>query len=429
MSRTKQTKKFLLPAILITILIVSILSLHVFLVAQNQPKVSGIPFVGIAFCGNNTQDAEALIDRSKTYTNLFILDTAKGNPISANQSQVEEICDYAVFRGLSVIVNLGFKDPWDDGKLSWFWQQQSLDTVKANWTQRWGDKFLGVYYNDEPGGIQLDGSWTEFFQRFGGWLNRSNQSALKDLNVIHERMLDSQENGTKPPESYDLEAHFYVQHVIAEDEGFTALKAAGIQTFTSDYGLYWFDYLGGYDVLFAEAGANCSLTQQIDLVKGAARLQNKPWGVMVTWKYYDRPYLGSGDEMYNQMMLGYQAGAKYIAIFNYPTNVTAYGAMTDEHFLALERFWNDIHQKSFQDLSLPNAALVLPHNYGWGMRYPNDNIWGFWPTDDKTEGVATTMSTLLAQYGTTLDIIYEDSAYSASLGNYRTIYYWNSTAV
>jgi hypothetical protein len=427
MSRSKQAKKYLLPALLIAILAVSVFSLQVFLASSNQPKVSGIPYVGIAFCGNTTAEAKQLIDRTKTYTNLFILDTAKGNPISANQSQVEEISDYAVSQGLSVIVNLGFKDVWEDGNLSWFWQQQSLDSIKANWTQRWGDKFLGVYYNDEPGGIQLDGSWIKYFQMHGGNLSSSNEPALMDLNTIFQRMLDTVYNGTAVPESYDLEANFYVQRVVAEDPGFVQLKEAGIQTFTSDYALYWFDYLGGYDVLFAEAGANCSLTQQIDLVKGAARLQNKPWGLMVTWTYNGSPYLGSGDEIYNQLLMGYQAGAKYLAIFDYDGKGNP--VMGDEHFQALQRFWNDIHQKSYQDLSLPNAALILPHNYGWGMRFPNDTIWGFWKTDGNTEQIAVTMSSLLAQYGTSLDIIYEDSAYPASLGNYKAVYYWNSTAL
>ena len=425
MSRSKQARKYLLPALLIAILAVSVFSLQVFLASSNQPKVSGIPYVGIAFCGNTTTDAKALIDRAKTYTNLFILNTARGNPISENQSNVEEICDYAVTQGLSVIINLGVKGT-GESEISWFWQQ-SLDSIKGNWTQRWGDKFLGIYYNDEPGGIQLDGSWAEWFARNEERLRESSDPALVDLYRIHLRMLDSMYNSTEPSQDYDLETHFYIQHILVEDPGLSALKASEITSFTSDYALYWYDYLGGYDALFAEAGWNCSLTQQIDLVKGAARLQNKTWGLMVTWTYNGTPYLGSGDEIYNQLLLGYQAGAKYLAIFNYDGKGNP--VMGDEHFQALQRFWNDIHQKSFQDLSQPNAALVLPHNYGWGMRYPNDTIWGFWKTDGKTEQIAVTMSSLLAQYGTRLDIIYEDSAYPAALGNYKSVYYWNSTAL
>ena len=62
--------------------------------------------VGVAFCGNTTAEAKLLIDRVKTYTNLFVMDTA-GNPLSRNQTSVEEICDYAVTQGLKIIINMG----------------------------------------------------------------------------------------------------------------------------------------------------------------------------------------------------------------------------------------------------------------------------------------------------------------------------------
>ena len=32
-------------------------------------------------------------------------------------------------------------------------------------TNTWCDKFLGVYFFDEPGGIQLDGNWSAIFMR------------------------------------------------------------------------------------------------------------------------------------------------------------------------------------------------------------------------------------------------------------------------
>ena len=37
--------------------------------------------------------------------------------------------------------------------------------------------------------------------------------------------------------------------------------------------------------MFAELGWNNSVAEQIALVKGAARLQDKEWGAMITWKY------------------------------------------------------------------------------------------------------------------------------------------------
>jgi hypothetical protein len=41
----------------------------------------------------------------------------------------------------------------------------------------------------------------------------------------------------------------------------------------------------------------------------------------------------------------YDAGAKYVVIFNYAENMTEpYGILQDEHFVALERFWNEVVQ-------------------------------------------------------------------------------------
>ncbi len=117
-------------------------------------------------------------------------------------------------------------------------------------------------------------------------------------------------------------------------------------------------------------------------------------------------------------------------IFNYPPLVgNDYGAMNDEHFIALERFWNDITQKKFVDLSIPEAAVVLPSNYGWGMRHPDDTIWGFWSTDEKSQPMGITIGKLLARYGASLDIVYDDPAYPFTKGNYKNVYYWNSTGI
>ncbi|HKM59864.1 MAG TPA: hypothetical protein VJY36_03235, partial [Candidatus Bathyarchaeia archaeon] len=237
-------------------------------------------------------------------------------------------------------------------------------------------------------------------------------------------------NDTSPP-NYNLEANFFVKDILQGDSGLGDLKAAGVTTFTSDYALYWYDYLGGYNVMFAELGWNCSVAEQIALVKGAARLQDKEWGAMITWTYDNEPYyLDSGSEIYNQMLTAYEAGAKYIAVFNYPyNNGSLYGALTNDQLIAMQSFWDDIHQKQFPDLSGPDAVLVLPENYGWGMRNPNDTIWGFWLTDDKTMQIAITTSALLSQYRIGLDIVYADPQYPVGNIGYQHIYYWNQTGI
>jgi hypothetical protein len=433
----KNAQKYLVPLLLAVLLVSSASTAVVIYAFNNDSKSAPDVNVGVAFCGNTTAEAKLLIDRVKSYTNLFILNAA-GNPISRNQTTIEEICDYAVAQGLQVIINVGFNSTVSRiiSNPIWFWNLSSLDDIKQRWTERWGDKFLGMYYNDEPGGIQLDGDWKTYFT----WLsaleenppNPSNSrvpsvyvNAIHELYAIYGKIQEA--NGSAPAD-YDAEAEFFVKSVIRDDPGFSSLKKSGFKTFTSDYALYWFDYLGGYDVMLAQIGWNCSVAQQIDLVKGAAHMQNKEWGAIITWKYCPPTpiYLDTGDQIYNQMMTAYQAGANYIVLFNYPILAgNKYGSMTDEHFLALERFWNDAAKTKKTDE--PSAAMVLPSNYGWGMRNPNDTIWGFYGTDEKTIPIATLMSKLLARYGTNMDIIYEDAAYPVAKGGYQKIYYWNDT--
>ena len=431
MNRNRRFWKALIPVFLIIIVIVSAFALGQFIInGKGQTKADPGIYVGVAFGGNTTEQAKLLIDRVKDYTNLFILASGR-NPISADQAKVEEICNYAVANGLSVIINLGIKDQGDPSEWGWFWNQTSLDPIKQRWTEMWGDKFLGIYYNDEPGGVQLDASWRQFYQRVGDNLSTYDFPAAQPLEEIRLKLLNYIENGTKPtPDDYELEADFFIQYVIMNDPGIGDLTISNITSFTSDYGLYWWDYMGGYNVMLAELGWNNSVAEQIALVKGAARLQDKEWGTMITWKYYDPPYLDSGDNIYNQMLASYQAGAKYIAIFDYPYNITGnpYGALTEEHFSAIQKFWIDITTKSYPDLSKPVAALVLPKNFGWGLRDHDDKIWGFWISDNRTEQTAEVTGKLLSYYKTQLDIVYEDPIFPISKINYQNIYYWNSTS-
>ena len=85
--------------------------------------------------------------------------------------------------------------------------------------------------------------------------------------------------------------------------------------------------------------------------------------------------------MYTDLSLAYSAGAKYAVVFSYP-NITSYGTLTDEHFEALQKFWNTLHSNpdSFGS-NKPKVAYVVPADYGFGFRNPNDTIWGLFPAD------------------------------------------------
>ena len=213
------------------------------------------------------------------------------------------------------------------------------------------------------------------------------------------------------------------------DRGFEVAKEGSPDLFVSDYALYWFDYLVGYDVVLAQVGWNHSLAQDIALVRGAARLQGKNWGSIVTWKYTEPPYLDTGEGIYEQMCEAYEAGAKYVVLFNYPTSDDSdFGVLLDEHFDALDRFWTEVVQnpaKIHGGIS-SEAALVLPRNYGWGLRHPEDRIWGWFGPDEISSQIWTISRQLLHDYGLTLDIVYEDPAFPVE-DVYEKVYCWNQT--
>ena len=405
-----------LSLILVIILLVATISLLISY-AQNSGQPKAPVYVGIAFGGNNTEQAKLLIDKTKGYTNLFILDSGI-NPISANQSAVKEICDYATNSGLNIIVNLGTFTNQSD----WAWRLQFYNSSK----DRYGDKFLGAYYDDEPCGIPLDWNWTKQFTENSPLFYGENRLSLTD---VHYKLQMAAITGTQP-QNYSMEAQWY-HDLIVQNRGHISLNQNNITTLTSDYALYWYGYLGGYGTMLTQVGWNVSEDSQISLIRGAATMQNKDWGAIITWKYSEPPYLDTGENVFNQMKKAYNAGAKYIMLFdlifdNFNGTNSQYNTMIDAHFQALQRFWTQVVTNSAPDSAHVQAALVLPHDYGSGLRSPTDKIWGFWGPDDKSSLIWNNMQTLLNKYGLGLDIIYEDSAFPIQ-ENYSQVYYWNQT--
>lgn len=400
-------------AITLSIILIVAIASTSFLVSYSSIRQTAEtkPFhLGVTFCGNTTAEAKLLIDRVKNYTNLFVL---QSGPISKNETATNEICEYATSAGLDIIVYFGWFDP------DYPWQIPWLDMAK----QRWADRFLGVYYYDEPGGIQLDYNWAHLFNSIREW----------NLTLYQTYAPAIEGDDSSMEQYYDIAAQMYID-AIETDSGLKALKARSITAFTSDYALFWFDYLGGYDVILAQFGRNTSVVQDIALARGAALMQNKRWGAIITWTYDKPPYIVDGEKMYNQMLMSYQAGADYLVIFNYPQiEGNAYGILTDDHFEAIEKFWNDVTTVSGLKTTLnaipysnqAEAALVLPRNYGWGMRRPDDRLW-YWGPDEKSPQIWDLSRKLLSQYGLSLDIVYEDPLFPVT-GKYNRIYYWNQS--
>ena len=211
----------------------------------------------------------------------------------------------------------------------------------------------------------------------------------------------------------------------------TTLSSIGNQSyvklFTSDYGLYWFDYQGGYNTVFAELFGTQADAQTLALDRGAADMQNKSWGVMIEPASQSPLLLQNGNQIYNEMRQAYENGAEYAIVFNYSPSGNGTGLLQDEQIGAIQKFWKDVVQNPGDTNNIRGRdALVLPNDYGWGMRNQNDTIWGIWQPDNSSQQIWNAMQLSLAKYGSKLDIIYDDPA-SSSSGSYQHVFYWNQT--
>ena len=380
----------LTSALLIALILLSLLlAINWF----NRQTVGRQFYVGVEYAYGNNQTAQtqvcqiqSLVDKVENYTNLFVIGSLG---LTFDRSALSEACDYIFNAKLNFIVLFTGLDMYSYNITGWM-QDAKL---------KYGERFLGIYRYDEPGGNQLD----------------NGRSQLINNTMVNSKTTyaDLSKNFT---ETLTFFPNYYLQFAP--------------KVFTADYGLYWFDYKSRYSSIFAEFVGNESRQRIIALERGAAQTFNKDWGVIITWKYHNQlPYLESGPELYADLSLAYCAGAKYGIVFSYP-DVTNYGTLTDDHFAALQKFWTNLQNNSGSFGSInPDVAYVVPADYGFGFRSPNDTIWGLFPGDESSSKIFEDANIILpAKYGSRFNIVYnEPQIITSLLGNYSQVFYWNQT--
>ncbi len=338
--------------------------------------------------------AKQLIEKVSDYTNFFVVGATA---LSMNITGLNETLQYAYDRNMHF---MSFTPPLGINS--------SRVIVATNETKEWinyaktawGDNLVGFMYpwEDEPGGHQLDnvkGGTGDYKP-----VNNMTTTSYKDA---EQQFIDSR---------WFLELN-------------QTREALGYPLFTSDYSLYWFDYEGGYDGLFAEFVWNYSRQINVALCRGAATMQDKQWGVIITYMYTEPPYMESGEQLYYDLVDAYENGAKYIVVLDTNENWTA-GVLTDEHFDALQQFWQYV-QENPRQASDPKerVAYELPEAYAYGFRGPSDRIWGVWEADETSFLISISVSIMLEKYGTNLDIIYNETAPMNASEIYGKVVAWN----
>jgi hypothetical protein len=371
-----QARYFL--AIAIVVLVASVLFVGAAFTPRQTTNSHPDVYVGIYAGSTNASELLVLADKVKSYANLFVVGSTA---VTYDLPMLNTICQHLNDNGLNFLTYVHYKEDVPFGQ--WV----------ANAITNWPSRFLGLYAYDEVGGHQID----------------------------HTAYM-----AAKAADNYTDAAQKYVQNETSWLNQVRDWCNRSLPMFESDYVLYEYNYRAGYDGVFAQFGWNMSNPLVVSLVRGAATMNNKPWGAIITYTYDVPPYMDAGQQTFEDMVYAYQNGAKYILIFDYDKNTT-HSMLDQQHIEALQQFWQYI--KDHPRTSTPpneKAAYVLPKDYGFGFRSATDNIWGLWTNDPLSEKVWNDTQNLLQQYGSKLDIIYEDNLGIAN-DNYGKLVFWNGT--
>ena len=195
----------------LSVFLVSFLFLN--FIFQSNPQTSASPdiFIGVDVAYADLSAIKNLIEKISSYTNLFVIGSTG---ISHDETKLSETCQYLYERNINFIV---YTD-----------NPRRLSIINEI-GKKYPDHFLGVYFDDEQGGRQLDQFEWRWVNEATSYSDASNQF-VQGLKWWLNRRYPLNETTTPAPSDYHL--------------------------FTSDYTLYWFDYKSGYDTDFAEFGCH-----------------------------------------------------------------------------------------------------------------------------------------------------------------------------
>lgn len=359
----------------------------------NEITRSPSAFVGVDIAYGDETDVYRIAGAVSGYTNLIVIGSLQ---VTQNSTALTAVCDFLYQKGFYFIIYVGFSRsltslPPEGPDPEFFTRNQN----------RWKDKFLGVYMFDEPGGKQID---------------------LPDA---------------RPVPAANNNSDAAIHYILAIEQFLSLYKndyyaVPRLRLFTSDYALHWYDYLCNYDVVFGEFNGNDNRQLTVALTRGAGESLGKQWGTIVTWSTPQGSFLENATQLYDDMTYSWDSGANYIVVFDAPpengTATTPYGILTTDHLNAMKSFW-DYAKMNRQPAKNPaETAYVLPKDYGFGFRGPNDSIWGLFPADSFTQKIWNDTHNLLSQYHSKLDIVYEAKTNGIPVNlTYPTLIFWNGT--
>ena len=388
--------------ILVCLLIIAFLGIELY-VGEPPAKPPNV-LVGVDVGYGDESDVYNIANAVQGYANLIIIGSLN---VTSDTATLTRVCNYLYQRGFSFIIYVGYGPTMPDGPDSKFFNT----TVK-----QWGSRFLGAYIFDEPGGKQLD-----YAPSTPDYIDKPIKQAANYSDAAQQYINDLY--------------NFAINYACP-----TYYQTPNLEVFTSDYGLYWFDYAAGYNTILTEFVGNSSRQIAISLCRGAAHVQDKDWGVIITYgtdfsqSPPQVPAIENASQLYSDMVLAWQNDAKYIAVFDSPgpngTATSPYGILTKPQLDAMKAFWNYASSNPRVDQDPAQVAYVLPADYGYGFGGNSDSIWGLFPADSLASRIWNDTNNLIAQYKGNIDIVYENLT-----GNlqtrlmYQELIYWNGTVI